>query len=254
MTIRSSQRFTLSLLAASLSAGLVRAAQPAAPRHLLFVGNSLTYTNNLPAIVEALAVAGGEPAPVVRDVVFGGASLEDHWKRGPARAAIAEGHWDFVVLQQGPSSLPESRLLLVQYALLFARNIRKAGATPVLYMVWPSSSRSEDFPGVIESYRQAAKEVEGILCPAGVAWRIASMRDSSLDLYSADGLHPTPAGSYLAALVIYARLYGKSPMGLPGSSSSRRLSRNRARSGPDDQGVRSEAVGGAASRGRRATA
>jgi hypothetical protein len=203
------------LLAAILSADRLHAAQPAAAKRLLFIGNSLTYVNNLPAIVDALAVAGGNPAPVVRDVVFGGASLEDHWKRGPARVAIAEGHWDFVVLQQGPSSLPESRMLLIQYTRLFAKEIRKAGATPVLYMVWPSSARSEDFPGVIESYRLAAKEVDGILCPVGEAWRIASKRDPGLGLYSVDGLHPTPAGSYLAGLVIYARLYGKSPMGLP---------------------------------------
>jgi hypothetical protein len=42
-------------------------------------------------------------------------------------------------------------------------------------------------------------------------------RDSKLALYSKDGLHPTPAGSYLAALVMYGQLYGKSPMGLPGT-------------------------------------
>jgi hypothetical protein len=182
---------------------------------ILFIGNSLTYTNDLPAIVAALAQAGGAPLPVTRALVDGGASLEDHWKRGRARQAIAEGRWNFVILQQGPSAMPESRMLLIQYTRLFAAEIRKAGAAPVLYMVWPSTDRRQDFRGVSDSYRQAAKEVDAILCPVGDAWQDAWKRDPAIDLYSADGLHPTPAGSYLAGLVIYLQLYGKSPIGLP---------------------------------------
>jgi hypothetical protein len=36
-----------------------------------------------------------------------------------------------------------------------------------------------------------------------------------LKLYSADGLHPSPAGSYVIALVMYEQLFGQSPIGLP---------------------------------------
>ena len=50
--------------------------------------------------------------------------------------------------------------------------------------------------------------------PVGEAWRLAGKRDTKLGLYS-DDLHPTPAGSYLAALVMYQQLYGASPVGLP---------------------------------------
>ena len=208
-------RSNLSILLLVCALARPAAADPP-PLRLLFIGNSLTYVNDVPAIVAALAQAAGNPAPVTRAVVAGGASLEDHWKRGRARTAIQEGGWNFVVLQQGPSALPESRLLLIQYTRLFAKEIRKAGATPVLYMVWPSSDRREDFRGVSDSYRQAAREVDGILCPVGDAWQKARKRDPSLELYSADGLHPTPAGSYLAALVIYTQLYGESLTGLPG--------------------------------------
>ena len=202
------------LLAVSLGVAPSDAGSESA-RRILFIGNSLTYTNDLPAIVSALAIAAGNPKPVTRDVVFGGASLEDHWRRGQARAAIAEGGSDFVVLQQGPSALPELRLLLLQYARLFAAEIRKIGATPVLYMVWPSKSRPEDFPSVIESYRQAAREGGGILCPVGEAWQIAWVKDPRLGLSSDDGLHPRPAGSFLAALVIYSVLFGETPQQFP---------------------------------------
>lgn len=186
---------------------------------VLFIGNSLTAYNDLPAILEALAKAGGQPALDWKSVLLPGTSLEDQWREGQARHAIGQGPWDVVVLQQGPSALGESRTLLLEYAARFAKEIRAAGARPAIYMVWPSSSRTSDFDDVSQSYRMAARQVDGLLFPVGEAWRAAWKRDASLALYSKDGLHPTPAGSYLAALVMYERLYGKSPVGLPGKLS-----------------------------------
>jgi hypothetical protein len=80
-------------------------------------------------------------------------------------------------------------------------------------MVWPSRERFGDFDGVRASYTNAAKDVNGLLLPAGDAWRAAWRRDAHLALYGADNFHPSPLGSYLAALVIVHRLTG----GLPSS-------------------------------------
>jgi hypothetical protein len=75
---------------------------------VLFIGNSLTDANDLPAQVLAMATAEGLNWHVQAELL-GGASLEDHWNGGSAQARIQSGHWDAVVLQQGPSSLHESR-------------------------------------------------------------------------------------------------------------------------------------------------
>src|SRR5438270_4730731 len=137
-----------------------RAVLPSPPTgpgiHLLFVGNSLTYVNNLPALLETFADSGGEPLLETRMIAKPDYSLEDHWNDGDARTAIAKGGWDVVVLQQGPSSLESSRTLLLQYAGAFAQAIRAAGARPALYQVWPTSDRPTDFPRANESYRMAA--------------------------------------------------------------------------------------------------
>jgi hypothetical protein len=122
-----------------------------------------------------------------------------------------------VVLQQGPSASTEGRASLLEYARRFAEEIRRAGAKPALYMVWPATQRKGDFDGVAESYRQAAEETKGWLFPAGEAWRAAWRRNPKLALYSSDGLHPTVAGTYLAALIIYEQLYKQTPVGLPAS-------------------------------------
>lgn len=182
---------------------------------VLFIGNSLTYTNDLPSIIAALAEADGQPPLMSRAIAFPDFSLEDHWQEGTARKAIAQGGWNLVVLQQGPSALPESRVLLLDYTHRFAQEIRRIGATPALYMVWPSASRRQDFNGVSESYRRAAEAVAGLVFPVGEAWLAAWQLNPKFALYSNDGLHPTITGTYLAALVIYAQLYERSPAGLP---------------------------------------
>ena len=179
-----------------------------APLRVLFIGNSLTVTNDVPGLVEALAKENGERI-VTRTVAYPNYSLEDHWQQGDARRAIAEGKWSFVVLQQGPSALPESRILLVDYAKRFRQEAERVHARVALYMVWPASSRAADFDGVKLSYETAARDAGGIFLPAGEAWRVAWRRDPNLRFYGTDGFHPSPLGSYLAALVIYQGLTGK---------------------------------------------
>jgi hypothetical protein len=180
-----------------------------APVRVLFIGNSLTYANDLPASVCALARSAGREA-ICESVARPDYGLEEHWNDGEARRVIARG-WDVVVLQQGPSALPESRRLLIAYARRFDAAIKKAGARTAFYMVWPSRARRGDFASVSQSYRAAAKDVKAELMPAGDAWRAAWAVDAELQLYGPDGFHPSPIGSYLAALVIYEQIFAAPP-------------------------------------------
>jgi hypothetical protein len=82
-------------------------------------------------------------------------------------------------------------------------------------MVWPSQARFKDFDRVVESYRLAADDVKAILFPVGQAWREAWKSNPNIALYSEDKFHPSITGSYLAALVIYEKLFGATPVGLP---------------------------------------
>ena len=196
-------------IAALLGTGAVRAA-PAEPLRVLFVGNSLTEANDLPGEVASLAEATGRKLETGA-VVAGGYSLEDHWKSTQAPKEILGGDWDVVVLQQGPSSLPESQAHLKLWAQRFAALARRGGARPGLLTVWPESSRRSALGAVIASYRNAAKAAGAELYPAGDAWRRAWACDRTLALYGSDGFHPSRLGTYLAALVLYGRLF-KAPL------------------------------------------
>ena len=172
----------------------------AAVIRILFIGNSLTFVNDLPSRVAELA---STPALTVECemVAFPDYSLADHWERGDALRAIRRGGWTFVVLQQGPSALPESRVQLIDSTKRFDTEIRKVHARTALYMVWPTAPRRGDFSGVIASYTAAAQAVQGILLPVGERFRSAPS-NTAASLFGPDGFHPSVAGSALAARII----------------------------------------------------
>jgi pimeloyl-ACP methyl ester carboxylesterase len=190
-------------------------AQTPSPGRVLFVGNSLTYANDLPGVVRALVDSSGAGPIDIHSVTAPNFSLRDHLRDGTAAAQIRERRPDVVVLQQGPSSLDASRGDLLAAAADFAALIREAGGRPALYAVWPDRSRRAYFDRVSESYRLAAERVDGLFLPAGDVWRAAWERDATVPLYDQDDFHPSVLGTYAAALVIYARLTGRTPVGLP---------------------------------------
>lgn len=213
------------LAALVLGLGCLGTDAPAGPqlasregRPVLFVGNSLTYVNDLPLIVEALAdsVPGLTPEQRLSTAMsaFPDYALYDHWSDGTSVRAIERSSWSVVVLQQGSSALDESRVLLRDWTKKFDEKIRAAGARTAMYAVWPQAARQFDFDRVNESYTLAAQDVNGMLFPVGEAWRAAWRRDPNLALY-ADGLHPTVRASYLGGLVIASMLVDRSPVGMP---------------------------------------
>lgn len=181
---------------------------------VLFLGNSLTYSNDIPLIVKALAKSAGKEM-FVRCICYPNYNFEDQWNHGEALQALAGEKWDFVVMQQGPSSLPESGADLTKWATIFAPKIKQAGARQALYMVWPTPDRIDYFDDVREHYSATAYAVKGMFIPAGEAWRAAWRRDAQAPLLGFDQFHPSVAGSYTAALSIYGMLYGRAPQGLP---------------------------------------
>ncbi len=184
-------------------------------RRILFVGNSLTYVNDLPGMLQALADSAGGDRLAVETVAGPNFALVDHWREGTAMREIAEGGWELVVLQQGPSSVEVNRDSLRLFTTRFAAEIAKVNARPALYSVWPTLARQQDFPRAIESNALAASDVNGVLLPVASAWLAAWQRDADVELYGPDGFHPTITGTYLAAVVMYAKIFNRSPVGLP---------------------------------------
>jgi hypothetical protein len=88
----------------------------------------------------------------------------------------------------------------------------------VLYLTWARKAAPQDQAGLNRAYGRAAKRTGAEVAPAGIAWQLARRDAPGVELYADDGSHPSPAGSYLSAATLVARLFGKSPVGLPGQA------------------------------------
>jgi hypothetical protein len=195
---------------------------------VLFVGNSYTYFNNVPAQVSALAAAGGHRLET-KMVAPGGWRLRDHFEKGDALRALHEAHWDYVVLQEQSTlgtnlyvdGLPRvaGDQVFRPWAEKWVAEIAQAGAKPVFYLTWARKKTPLDQATLDEAVLGVARATHTMVAPVGPAWALARAARPSLELYFEDGSHPSPAGSYLAACTLYATLFQASPAALPGKLS-----------------------------------
>jgi hypothetical protein len=202
------------------------AADASKPLRVLFIGNSYTYFNNLPRMVEQLAAASKNgPRIETRMVVIPGGTLKEQWQTEDALKAIQQGGWDYVVLQEqgtfGASwrvdgLLHVNTMYFFEYARLFDAAIKKAGAKTVLFQTWPRRDAPEQDRQALDSAQmEIAGELHAVVAPVALAWQIARKEAPEVSLYWVDGSHPSPGGTYLAACVFYATLTGRKPTGLP---------------------------------------
>lgn len=171
---------------------------------ILFVGNSLTYTNNLPALVVSIGNAQGKSV-YSETLANPNYAIEDHWNDGKMQKLICEGDFDFVVIQQGPSSQADGRQMLFEYGQRIKNICLSRGTELAFFMVWPAKANYHMFDGVIKNYTDAATETNSILCAVGAEFkRHGDSGDYSF--YSSDSFHPSAAGSQRAAEIIFSTL------------------------------------------------
>ncbi len=206
---------TILLSLAAPSAAEAAEGQFAKNMRILFIGNSYTNANDLPGMLIGMMATKGVKLET-RSVTPGGCTLEKHWNGPDARKAIADGPWDYVVIQeqsQLPAFNPPQTL---KYAALLAQAVLEAGSKPVFYLTWTRKDKPQMQEALTRTYMKAGADAKALVAPAGIAWVNATKVNPKLVLYAADGSHPTVEGTYLTACVFYATLLRRDPTGLPG--------------------------------------
>lgn len=174
--------------------------------NILFVGNSLTYTNNLPELVKQNALSKGINVGT-RMIAEPNTAIIDHWNNGQVQIEIASKQFDFVVIQQGPSSQAFGREVLIEYGKKYAALCNASDAKLAYYMVWPAFSWYHTFDDVIQNHRDAAAINKAILCPVGAEWKAHFDATNNFDYYGPDNFHPSLLGSQVAAKIIVKTLF-----------------------------------------------
>ena len=242
-------KITLMRFAALILAALVVQAQGDdpkidAPLRVLFLGNSYTYYNALPDMV--MQVANSTPGRRIeaKSVTRGGATLADLWSLTNALDVLRAGTWDYVVLQDqstlgtnyadGKWNVNEAAGLL-RWVRFWNAEIQRKNAKPLLYLTWARKTHAEFQTALNYAYSESARDINGTIAPAGLAWRRVREASPQIELFDADGSHPAPLGTYLTACVFVETLVGRSCENATRNVGSLRVS-------PGDQHVFSEAA------------
>jgi hypothetical protein len=173
---------------------------------VLFVGNSLTYYNDLPKVFEE--EASRSYRIIETDMVaLANAALLDHWHNGNVQEMIKTNGYDFVVIQQGPSSQAYGRQILLDYGRRFKDLCDQYGAELVYYMVWPAKVNYHTFDAVIANHREAAEVNDALLAPVGEEWKDYFDTTGNFSYYGSDDFHPSEKGTEKAAEIIAETLF-----------------------------------------------
>lgn len=195
----------------------------------LFIGNSYTYFNELWNVFAEIARGEGYRL-TVDHVTKGGYSLSQMNDPEDEKGAIVseklkDGAYDVVFLQEQSCYPVSNQEEFFAAARSLCQRIRAIGARPVFYQTWgrkAGNSVLEKYGwtpegmsrALAESYRAIGEELKASVSPVGDAFLDVYTNHPEIDLYHEDKTHPSPAGTYLAALCHYAKIYRKSPVGI----------------------------------------
>lgn len=201
-------------------------------KNVLFIGNSYIYTNNVPGILQQICVAKGDTLTYGQHTP-GGCTLQTHASDATTLSTIKSDNWDVVLIQEQSQRPAFSQTQVETYTYPYAKALydtikKRNSCSEVMFMMtWGykngDASNCAAYPpictyagmqdGLRTSYMRMAKDNNANVAPVGMAWK--TVRDSfpGIELYSPDNSHPSTAGSYLEACVLYASIYHKSPVG-----------------------------------------
>ncbi len=199
-------------------------------KRVLFLGNSYTYVNDLPKTIADMALTTGDTL-IYESNCPGGYTLQGHATNTTSLSKIAQGNWDYVVLQE-QSQFPSFPINQVETDVFpYAKkldsliHVSNPCAQTVFYMTWGrkngDASNCPSWPPVCTyegmdsllrlRYEMMTKANYATLSPVSVVWRNLRTNVPLLDLYQSDESHPSEAGTYAAACSFYTVFFRKDP-------------------------------------------
>lgn len=193
---------------------------------VLFIGNSYTSVNNLPSVFQQCANSAGLSVEVANNTP-GGYTFQQHLTNATTQSLIQQGNWDFTILQE-QSQIPSFPLAQVESECFpFAASINDSiekyspcGET-VFYQTWGrqngDSQNCANWPPVCtyegmdsllkERYQIMANDNDAIVAAVGTVRRYLRQNYPLLNLYQADGSHPSALGTFAAACTFTSAIF-----------------------------------------------
>lgn len=196
---------------------------------ILFIGNSFTFFNNMPQMVQNLAGAAQKPVLIGMHTP-GGVSVGDiaqgnmaHMNNPALFSLIRTEKWDFAVLQDNQgrfildSAVFSPASLVVQGHLNIMDSVKanNSCAKMVLFGGWAfknglppyGNTGTELIKKIMVNYRVLNDTMKEVIAPIGEAWIKAIDHLPAVNLWDADDAHPSYEGSFLTASAIFSTIF-----------------------------------------------
>lgn len=199
---------------------------------VLFIGNSFTSFNNMPDIFKKLTEESGRSVKVGVHAP-GGATVGDTAQGDYAHSAnpavynlIRSEKWDYVVIQDNQgrfvldSAVFPASSDVVNGHLMLRDSIRTNNSCSkvIWFAGWAYEDGSPPYGNtgiemikrILINYRVMNDTAKDIISPIGEAW-IKTINNTSIELWSSDGAHPSVSGSYLTASTVFTTIFRENP-------------------------------------------
>jgi len=198
------------------------AEEPTSTIKLLFVGNSLTYYGNLPAVFDALSLASGKPCES-QMLVKGGSILHDRVADNSVARALKARRYDYVVLQErggdvagymGAAAETKAR----DAARNLARIIKNQGSQSIYlgtYQGNPTASAQ-----IVSAESELARSLSIPYVSVSDRLVFGLRTHPELQWFHDDGMHPGAELTLLQAVRLFSTIFGLHPASQPLSVSA----------------------------------
>ena len=191
--------------------------------NILFIGNSFTFYNDMPNILEKLGSVNGFDVHV-EHVTHGGYSLVQFINEAEVALELSEKlderHWNFVILQEHSRKPLDNKTEFLSSIKSLNEMIRKQAGKTILYSTWSYRDHSSklkstgltynEFYSLLKNrYEEAGALIDAVVAPVGTVFHKITKDDSKIDLLVEDDSHPNIKGSFIAAFMFYSIIFGE---------------------------------------------
>jgi hypothetical protein len=191
---------------------------------ILFIGNSMTYVQDLPGLLTNLASSNGKTIITAQNTP-GGYFLSDHVTDPISLSLMAQG-FDYIVVHEQSGGNIQPALPSITRPIAIIDSIARAHCSKILLYATPGYPETHPWSvepyldmqaEIIYKYKLAAQSVRGACLPTAHAFRdvITNYPSISGMWASPTDYHPGIKGQYLHACVLFSALYSESALGSP---------------------------------------
>ncbi len=174
---------------------------------ILFLGNSHTYYNDLPALFKKICKENGKDVEVNMlaqpGVTYG-------WHLGQytdLRFALVHGGYDYIIMQQAAHEPCPSKEETIADAGRIIEMARAQGVKVIQTLPWARLGMAEEFEKMKDIYYTLCEKYSVKMNPVGHVFERIVADHPDIRLHWFDGAHAGPYGSFANALCTYATLF-----------------------------------------------